>query len=599
MNRVGTLLSVLALSLVGAIGIAAPAAADTNDFSFSSFSADYFLDRDEDGRSTLRTVETLVAEFPDFPQNRGILRELPTYYGDHPIDIEIESITDETGRDVPWESEEDEGKLTLRIGDADSFALGTTTYVITYTQRNVTGSFANTSDEFYWDTNGTGWPQRFDSVVARVHVPADLVTALSGDAACYRGYEGSTTPCDALLDSEENGGRVFEASSANIAAFENVTVAIGFETGTFIPRDSSVLASPYFYALAFFAILALAAAIWALILRVTVFADADGRPTIVAEYLPPKNASVIMSAVVTGRTKRAVAGQLIDLAVRHHIRIIESPPAGLFAWKNAYTIELLTAEGLEDEARALAAAFFGSSLTPGTQYTMKKSDTVLGQKVYKQLQGYKASALLNGFRRKVPAHHRVLPTLLVLGAGTGAFFSMLNLYEDARGGVFLPALLFVPAVVSALIVFAVVARKPLSEKGAELRDYLRGLLLYIRVAETDRIRILQSPQGAERTPVDTTDRGEMLRLYERVLPYAVLFNEERDWAKQLGDYYDQQPPDWYSGSTAFNAASFSYGIGALAATSTSAFSGSSSSSGGSSGGGSSGGGGGGGGGGGW
>ena len=44
---------------------AAPSAiAGVDDFVFESFTADYFLDVDENGRSTLRTVETFVAVFP-------------------------------------------------------------------------------------------------------------------------------------------------------------------------------------------------------------------------------------------------------------------------------------------------------------------------------------------------------------------------------------------------------------------------------------------------------------------------------------------------------------------------------------------------------
>jgi uncharacterized membrane protein len=105
--------------------------------------------------------------------------------------------------------------------------------------------------------------------------------------------------------------------------------------------------------------------------------------------------------------------------------------------------------------------------------------------------------------------------------------------------------------------------------------------------------MLQSPQGAERVPVDTTDPRVMLRLYESLLPYAVVFGQEKQWAKELAVLYGEgNSPAWYSGSSgSFNAAAFSAGIGSL---STSASS--SSSSGGSGGGGSAGGGGGGGGG---
>src|SRR5690606_36902908 len=64
----------------------------------------------------------------------------------------------------------------------------------------------------------------------------------------------------------------------------------------------------------------------------------------------------------------------------------------------------------------------------------------------------------------------------------------------------------------------------LSDKGLALRRYLKGLEMYIKVAEKDRIKMLQSPEGAEKIAIkDATNPAELVKLYERVLPYAVLF----------------------------------------------------------------------------
>jgi uncharacterized membrane protein YgcG len=146
-----------------------------------------------------------------------------------------------------------------------------------------------------------------------------------------------------------------------------------------------------------------------------------------------------------------------------------------------------------------------------------------------------------------------------------------------------------------LIIFKIGSLRPLTPQGRELFDYLKGLKMYIGLAEVDRIKVLQSPSGAEKVPVNTDDSANMVVLYERVLPYAVLFGQEKEWLKQLGVYYEsaQSTPGWYSGTSAFNAASFASSVGSFASYSNSS---SSSSSSGAGGGGSSGGGGGGGGG---
>jgi hypothetical protein len=63
------------------------------------------------------------------------------------------------------------------------------------------------SDEFYWDTNGTGWYQPFGERLARACTcPTSSPAQLTGQAACYYGYEGSSTTCE--LTRTRRGGRV-------------------------------------------------------------------------------------------------------------------------------------------------------------------------------------------------------------------------------------------------------------------------------------------------------------------------------------------------------------------------------------------------------
>jgi uncharacterized membrane protein len=115
--------------------------------------------------------------------------------------------------------------------------------------------------------------------------------------------------------------------------------------------------------------------------------------------------------------------------------------------------------------------------------------------------------------------------------------------------------------------------------------------------------MLQSPEGAEKIgqTIQGEDAAQLVKLYERVLPYAVLFGVEKEWTKQLGAYYEAagEQPDWYAGNGAFNAVIFASALSGFSSQSSTYSSSTSSSSGGSGGGGFSGGGGGGGGGGGW
>ena len=155
------------------------AGAGVDDFEFASFDAVYELSRAGDGRSQLHTVETLVAVFPDFDQNRGIRRALVSDYKGHTTGIDIVSVTDGDG--VPRDYElgtDDDGFTVLTIAvPQGQYVYGEQTYVIEYTQTDVTSTATDlsdgvTRDEFYWDTNGTGWRQPFAEVSATVRVHA-------------------------------------------------------------------------------------------------------------------------------------------------------------------------------------------------------------------------------------------------------------------------------------------------------------------------------------------------------------------------------------------------------------------------------------------
>ena len=73
------------------------------------------------------------------------------------------------------------------------------------------------------------------------------------------------------------------------------------------------------------------------------------------------------------------------------------------------------------------------------------------------------------------------------------------------------------------------------------------------MAEKDRIKFLQSVKG-----VDTSNQG-IVNLYEKLLPYAVIFRLETSWLKEMSKYYDMDDvsaPVWYIGGAVFSAQDF-------------------------------------------
>lgn len=573
--------------------VAAPAGVD--DFTFASFDADYRLGRDAEGHSTLTTVETLVARFPEIDQNHGIRRELVEDYDGHPTDLQVVSVTDQNGTPRPYSSDSSDGILSLTIAAKD-YVHGDQTYVITYRQTNVTRHFADTDDdEFYWDTNGTAWAQPFDRVTATVHLGSGLAEALKGTTSAYRGAQGSSEP--ATVERTADG---FRFSADRLGPRENLTFAIGFAPGTFVARADGLFDTGWGYVAVAGLLLGILALIGAIVVRIRLLRDAPGRGTIIPEYVPPKE-GLLLTADLTRRTSKAVAAQTLDLAVSGRVRVLQTTG---FLGRPSYTLELVSTEATgrqalrdprptTDELETLRA-LFGDALAPGTTLTLGKSNprvaravSAVQKRVHKDATGY-------GYRTTGPRGPVRAVFFTALGATllavVGSVVTMAGEYGGAApfGILFGSVVLFVAAAV-------LVARSPLTSAGTTLREYADGLRMYVELAEADRIRYLQSPQGAERVPVAVNDPREMLKLTERLLPWAVLFGEEKKWLAELGRFYEEtgQTPTWYAGQTAFNAAVLFQMVSGISSSTTIA---SSSSSGGTGGGGFSGGGGGGGGG---
>lgn len=555
--------------------------AGVDDFTFDSFDAKYRLGVDEDGRAVLDTVETLVAVFPDFDQNRGVRRAIPLDYDGHPVDLEILSVTDETGAPREYSTEaDDDGEFLLVSMAGDDYVHGRQTYVITHRQHNVTHVPDDRAiDEFYWDVNGTGWAQPFGRVSAEVALDPTIAAGFTGEAACYQGWSGSNEACAAL---DVQPGMV-TASSRPLGPYENLTVALAFEPGTFVPRDDAFTSSPAAMIGAGGALAAVGAAIAAIVARLTRWRDHPGRGTIIAQYEPPEGLSAMEAAELVGKPGRGVTATILQLAIERKLRIVELRP-------RRFAVEYGGGEGPDSDSDQVLRALFSTS----GRRELRQSDTALGRRFVSLRSAVKRRVVSQRLRRTPPAGPRVLLAMAAIGGAVVSMVFGIFALDAAMGGAW-PALGFVVAILAALVaVFALADVRPLTESGRAAKDHLEGLKVYIELAEADRLRMLQSPDGALR------DAGDVLKLNERLLPYAVLFGLERDWSRVLAAEYAERgaEPEWYAGRSAFDAAVFSAGVGSFSSAASTSWSGSSSSSSssGSGGGGSSGGGGGGGGG---
>ncbi len=533
-------------SVLVAIGLAfgmsaavAPAHAGVDDFAFESLDVQYFLDRDDAGHSTLRTVETFVAVFPEIDQNKGIVRNIPNIYGGtDPYDprrvdtrLHIVSVADGDGDPVFWETYDAGYGIYGMYIDDDTYKHGRTTYVIEYTQQNVTRHFEDTgADEFYWDVNGTGWPQSFGSVTATVHLGDGLAGALNADATCYRGEYGSDDTCPIDVAGDEVSVR-----EAEVGRYQNVSLAIGFESGTFTPGET-VEQHPIVRILPWVLLGVLAAIVVGIvILRRTRWAHAPGRGIVVPQYEPPVNLGVMPAAAFLGSPNRGFPAQLVNFAVQGIARLVEDPEQ---PQSKRYRLELL------DPDRAVAKdddiamrKLFGMDSGGGTNLVLDKQNRKLGDRIaslVSQNAGVpKQRGLVAQGKSKITKWLRWPAFACFVGGWVIVFWAGWNGVGNGLLTIQLIALILGSLVV---IGFAGVPMRR-TQLGTEVLEHLKGLREYLALAEADRLRVLQSPEGAQRTRIDPNDDDAVIKLYEKLLPWAMVWGVEMQWQGVLGQKY--------------------------------------------------------------
>ena len=578
---------VLLVTFLGVFLTPLKAHADVNDFTVTNFVGDYTL-TNQDPQGELHIVENINVIFSDY--NHGILRAIPDSYKHHSLQLHVNHISSTSGAPTGYTTYGSNGNTVLKIGNKSRTITGAQNYTIDYTLHNVI-SFYNDHDELYWDINGDQWQQPFEQVSAIFHIPA-AAKPDTKQPVCYTGTFGSTEQnCTVSAGGETISFNTTKPLTAN----QTLTTAMGFGKGYFHPSKWYETVGEHTKQIVGLLAMPILLGGWAFRRWRKFGRDAKGRGVIVPQYGPPDGLIPLEAGALMhfSPDSKGITATIIDLAIRGYYKIIETKKEKLLGKdKLEYSFELQSADisALTDIEGQLLEAMF-PDMNVGTAVAMadlKKSKlyttvAAIQKKVTKNLveQGYyRANPLTAG------ASMWVVVVIL---------FFCLFIFGSLLGSAFVVGTI-IALIITAGFAFAMPARTP---KGVETKEYIEGLKLYLNVAEKDRIKMLQSPDAKyaanARAPKKTVE------LFERLLPYAIVLDVEKEWAKQFEDIY-KQPPNWYSGNwTTFNAIMLTNSLTsnmqpALAGSFTAP---SSSSSSGFSGGGFSGGGGGGGGGGGW
>lgn len=553
-------------------------AASAQDFYFKDFTADYYLTKQEDGTSNLHVKETMTAVFPETDQNHGITRIIPfTNQGGANRTIGSQSdmhltVLRNSDPEPVANVETSFDSYVIYVGSADTYVHGEQTYTLEYDYtdvitefdqfgNNVSGQDSATKvfQELYWDTNGNGWRQTFEKLTANLHLDPSIQDAvISGKTSCYVGRYGENGSDRCTITTTADG---FSFTASKLNSGENLTFAVDFQPGTF----SVQIETSYILVVIFLIILAFC--IWAIIAKFLAWKKLayPNRKLYKSlfetpQYLPPEDKDIHVAEggyAYLKKTKPSYVATLLELAVSKAITITKVSDATLLK-KATWAIHVNADPSTFSKPQLYMLRILANELEikQGDDIEIKKRTATTTLASYARLYDTSSESTLKnkGYLEKDNSTKKKgnLPIIIFFVLFWGfAFLSAIasewveGLFDclDASlnysyivGEDIIPTLIFF-TIVATIITCIILSRQitkfsKYTESGIRLVNYLEGLELYIKMAEADRLAFLQSVKGA-----DTSEKG-IVKLYEKLLPWACLFGQEKSWMEELSRYYE-------------------------------------------------------------
>lgn len=546
-------------------------AAKVDDFTFSSFEADYYLTSDAEKNVKMRVVETLTAEFPE-QQNKGICREIP-YLNDGDRIVVLDGLTSSDikltrngEREPIYSIEKEDGFYRVCTG-TEEYVEGTQAYRFEYTFENViinrTSAAGQPLQELYWDTNGNGWRQPFEQLTVRVHL--EKPELWTGRSSCYVGAYGENNGQCTTTKIDDG----IQFATGRLERRENLTFDLEFNPDTFkvVEPEKNYLA---YLALAVF----IAFAAFKLYEPIKEYrATSELRQYykgyfVKPEYAPDAKYSLTESAAIyKGKLKDVKVAILLDLIVKKKVELVNAGK-GIFG-KTIWKIKIVDYEHTNNvERNVLKILNRGDEIHQGDEIDLKKTSVKasmislsnrvdaagvteavehgLVKKGFSKNPSTESASVLVIFESVLLFQFITIALPVLFTDSARSDFP--DIFYDGVAYVHALAILIVCLAITLIssIIRSVIRKKVRAfdryeKRGLEYSRYLDGLKLYINMAEKDRIDYFQSTTGAA-----LTNEG-IVELYEKLLPYAALFGLEESWMKELGKYYqieNIETPSW-------------------------------------------------------
>ena len=476
-----------------------------------NFHSNIYIKKD----GTILVQENIEYDFENALRH-GIYRDIPYRYNydykKYSVRLDIVDVTNFKGDPYIYDVSQSGGWANIKIGDPDRKITGLHNYRIEYTVSGAIGFFED-HDELYWNVTGDEWRVPILSSGADVYFDEEIADGVI--AACYTGVPGSTNQ-DCKQEITKSG--VNFSTSGALNGGEGLTIIVGLPKGI-IEEPSSFskflwfISDNWAFALPFVTLFTI------LYFWRTKGRDPKGGGVIAVKYEPPEDLTPAEAGTLIDERANIldITSTIIDLAVRGFLKIEELETTSFFFFTNKdYKLirTQLTDETLKSyEEKVLTGIFKGKE-------TVKVSE--LRNKFYTELPGIKDALYKELVSKRYfptnPENVRKIYKWLGIGAMILGFFLL---------AIFPLGLSIGLSGLITLIFSRYMPRK--TKKGSLKNEELLGFREFIDRAEKDRIERL-----AKEDPT----------LFDRVLPYALVFGLEDKWAGAFKDMY-KEPPNWY------------------------------------------------------
>ena len=476
--------------------------------------------------NSLNVQETILYDFGN-SQRHGIFRVIPL----KGIKIKTEKVLDQFGHPYRFTVSKKEGNLKIKIGNPQVLISGEHTYIIFYKVWRGLRYFQD-HDELYWNVTGNKWDVPILQSKAIIHFP-QKIPKKNLKMACYTGIYGAKSQ-DCSFQINNKGGIVFRGER-NFSPREGMTIALSFPKNI-VKEPSAWQKFLWKYGkfwsvlIPFFAFIFLFEEWW------RKGRDPKIKKPIIVRYQPPEGLRPAQVGLIMRQKVDSVdiSATLIDLAVRGYIKIKEMKKShllgGFLGGKDYEIIWISSApENPHDYQKNLLS------------YENQLLELIFGQKdkvFLSRLRGKfpsKLKSLRNGIYESIASAHYftgkspeaakepwvTIGLLTIIFAG----LAMTYAHSDASFCLFL-------SLAASGILFMIFGRfmPKKTKKGAEIYQEILGFKEYMNTAEKYRAQFYEKEN-----------------IFEKYLPYAIVFGLTKKWAKAFEGIY-KESPSWYEGS---------------------------------------------------